>query len=74
MMRVRAQLEIAREVVDEQITLRLVGPVATDAMLSQEGFKRFRSTDGTHQGKAGGEEYAGLGDISKLGHRRCACD
>ena len=64
MMRVRAQLEIARELVDAQVTLRLVGSVATDAMLAQESFKRFRPTNGTSQAKAGGEEQAGEAGVA----------
>ena len=70
-MRVPAQLEIARELVDAQVTLRLVGSVATDAMLGQEGFKRFRSTGGTRQAKAGSEEQTGTGKKSAMEHRSC---
>ena len=54
-MTVRAQLEIARELVDPQLPLLLLRPVAADAMLAQEGFKGFRGADGTGEGKADGE-------------------
>jgi hypothetical protein len=55
MMRVRAHLEIARELVDPQVALLLLGAMATDAVFLQESVIRFRSEDSTGKGKASGE-------------------
>ena len=55
MMRVRAHFEIARELVDAQITLFPLGAMTTDAVFFQESVIRFRCEDSTGKGKASSE-------------------
>ena len=47
MMRVSAQFEVARELIDPQIALLLLRPMAAEAMRLQKGIKRFRRMNGT---------------------------
>ena len=53
---VRAQFEIARELVQPQIALLLLRPMTADAMRLEKGFKWFRPEDGARQAQVGGEE------------------
>ena len=52
-MGVGAQFEIARELVEAQVALFLLGAVTAGAMLLDEGFVRLRCADDT--GQAQGE-------------------
>ena len=55
MMGVGAEFEIARELIEAQVPLFLLGAVTADAVLLEEGFVWLRCADDTGQAQAKGE-------------------
>jgi hypothetical protein len=53
MMRVRPEFKIPRELINAQIALLLLRPMAADAVCLKKGIKGFRSVNGSSENKAG---------------------
>ena len=68
MMGVDAEFEIARELIETEVPLFLLGAVTADAVLLDEGFVRLRCPDLTGQAQAKSEERKGAGEVSRGGH------
>ena len=59
MVAVQARLEIARELVDPDISLFLLQAMTADAVFLQKRFQRFGPADGAHRAQASSEQQRG---------------
>jgi hypothetical protein len=70
MMRIRPQLKITRELINAQIPLLLLWPVAVEAVCLKKGIERICGcgVSSSRQGKAGAEDQTGKRRVTEGGH------